>query len=327
MFRNVSRIRVFAGAFVVAIATLFASCGESAKKAQQITLLVDWFPEPTYLGIYYAEAKGFFSEAGISIKIENVQGANRAVAAVAAGQYKISTASGSATVLSFNQYQNVVSLGVLYPKVASAVYGLTSSGIKTAHDLVGRKVGIYPGSINNQEFNSFLKASGVNPSAVEVVAISGSDVALILEHKIDAAVNYRELSPVMLATQLKTKNISDGVWSINFADHVNLGYGMNVISSRDAMANQLDLVKATYGAIAKGYREGCLNKDDAVASFIKRFPEVAVEYVSQSWNAVCAQLGNPIGVQSAEGWAATITATEGFGLIAAGKVKPSAVLP
>lgn len=321
------RTGVLAALAAVVMVALVASCGDGKKKADSLTVLIDWFPEPTYLGVYYAEAKGYFADAGISVKIENVQGANRAVAAVATGQYKISTASGSATVLSFNQYQNVVSLGVLYPEVASAVYGLTSSGIKSASDLVGRKVGIYPGSINNQEFSSFLKSSGVDPSKVEVVAISGSDVALLLEKKIDAAVNYRELSPVMLATQIKKQNLSDGVWSINFADHAKLGYGMNVISSRETLTAQSALVNGAYGAILKGYREGCKNKSDALAVFAKRFPEVSTEYARSSWEVVCREIGNPIGQQSTEGWSQTILATEGFGLIPAGKVVPSKILP
>lgn len=204
---------------------MLVACGQDEKESRNVTMLIDWFPEPTYLGIYYAQAKGYFSKRGIDLQIENVQGANRAVAAVATGRYPISTASGSATVLSVNQYNSVVSLGVLYPEVASAVYGLKSSGIAAPTDLSGRRVGIYPGSINNQEFASFLKAVGVNVDTVEIVAISGSDVALLLEGKIDAAVNYRELSPIMLETQVRAQGIKDTVWSMNFSDHAKLGYG------------------------------------------------------------------------------------------------------
>lgn len=312
---------------VALILGMLVACSQDEKESRKVTMLIDWFPEPTYLGIYYAQAKGYFSKRGIDLQIENVQGANRAVAAVATNQYPISTASGSATVLSFNQYDSVVSLGVLYPNVASAVYGLKSSGIAAPADLSGRRVGIYPGSINNQEFASFLNAVGVNVKTVEIVAISGSDVALLLEGKIDAAVNYRELSPIMLDTQVQAQGIEDAVWTMNFSDYADLGYGLNVISNRSFVESNSEIADRLFEAIVEGYETGCMNVDDAVAAFANKFPEMNRDYTENSWKTVCSQLGNPVGGQSQKGWHRTISATSEFGLIPLDKVRPDIILP
>lgn len=293
---------------------------------QQAAILIDWLPEPTYLGVYYADDLGLYRNAGLDVRIENVQGANRAIAALSAGGFDISMASGAATALSYNEHQNILSVGVIYPRVATAVYGLSTAGIRSPADLAGKRVGVYPGSINNQEFAAFLQRNGVDPARVEIVALSGSDVALLLEGRIDAAVNYAELSPEQLRVQLAQLGRSEEVWSIRLAESTDLGYGLNIVTTRERVTGRSDVITRLSAAIYEGYRNGCANPAEAVSAFVRRFPEMSRPYVERSWRVVCSQLSQPLGAQTSEGWRNTIAAVQRFGLLRNRNLSPETIM-
>jgi NitT/TauT family transport system substrate-binding protein len=318
------------GGLLIALAAagyyFFLRPAATSSARQQAAVLIDWLPEPTYLGVYYAADLGLYDQAGLDVRIENVQGANRAVAALGSGGFDISTASGAATALSYNERQDILSVGVIYPKVATAVYGLSTSPVRTPADLAGKRVGIYPGSINNQEFAAFLERNGVDPARVEIVALSGSDVALLLEGRIDAAVNYAELSPEQLRTQLARLGRREQVWSIRLADSVDLGYGLNIVTTRAKASSRPEVIQRLSSAIYEGYRQGCARPAEAVAAFVRRFPEMNPSYVSQSWRVVCAQLAQPLGAQAVEGWRNTIAAVRRFGLLRNNGPSPEAIM-
>lgn len=296
-------------------AAMLSACGANDEEAE-IRILIDWFPEPTYLGIYYAADEGFFAAEGIHVEFENVQGANRAVSALATSDsYLLSTASGAATVLSYNQFDNLYSLGVLYEDSATAVYGIGEAQITSPSDLRGKRVGIYPGSINNQEFALFLDEMGISTDEVEVVAMTGSDVALLLEGRVDAAVNYQELSPNILQVQLNALGRSEGHWEMRLSDYAELGYGLNIIGRLPATTEERTLQQSAYRAIVEGYRSGCENPQAAVDAFLERFDQFDREYVAASWTDVCSQLTDPLGEQSAAGWGRTIGVVNSLDLL------------
>jgi len=295
--------------FYMPLGLIFSACSPSSEGVD--TFLIDWFPEPTYLGIYFAEEIGALDRAGIRIEFENVQGANRALTALATNEkYIASTASGAATVLSYNQYDNLYSLGVLYEQSATSVYGIGELESDRPQLLSGKKVGIYPGSINNQEFELFAKSVGLELSSIEVVSMSGSDIALLLENKIDAAVNYTELSPNQL--MLET---DESTWEIKLSAFAELGYGLNIVARRPESAEQMEKHNALANAIYEGYEVGCRDQERAVDFFLSKFDQFSEQYVKSSWADVCKQLIDPIGFQDKQGWETTIIAVKQFGLL------------
>ena len=204
-----NKLRLLAGA-LAALCTLASCTRESAnsqgtvpQKLVPFQFLLDWQPEPTYLGVYYAREKGYFRELGLDVEIVPSWGANQAVAAVAAGKYQISTASGGATVLGYNNGAKIVSLAVIYPHVPSVVYGLASKHIQDPQDLIGKRIGVYPGSITTNEFDAFLAANHIEKSKIDIISLSGGDIPLLLSDKLDAVLHYYEMSPVVVETDPK----------------------------------------------------------------------------------------------------------------------------
>ncbi len=337
----ISTIRIlFSIALIAVLSCLQSGCEQKEVKPAQtptaaktpdalkpLDVLIDWQAEPTYLGVYYAKSLGLFKDLGLDVTVVQGRGANQAAAAVAAGTYKIATASGGATVLGRNDGKELVSLGVIYPRVSTVVYGLAESGIKDPKDLVGKKIGIYPGSITKNEFDAFVKLTNITVDPEDVVSLSGADIPLLKAGKVDAVLHYSEMSPVLVGLDPEVVPV-DGkrAFELHLAEYGVSCYGLNVITSRATYQADGELVTKVAAAIFEGYRRGCEDPDKAVAAFKTDFPQLDAEYIRQSWAKVCKTIGGNYGTQTKEGWQATIDMYKTLGLLKAG-VKPEELMP
>jgi NitT/TauT family transport system substrate-binding protein len=283
---------------------------------QKMEFLLDWQPEPTYLGVYYARATGEFRKLGIDMTIVPSWGANQAVSAVSAGRYPIATASGGATVLAYNNGAEIVSLGVLYPRVPTVVYGLASRSVSAPKDLEGKRIGIYPGSITSNEFDAFVRANGIDRNSLRIVSLSGADIPLLLANQVDAVLHYTEMSPVLVNQNPEVPEV-DGrrTFELMLKDHGVGGYGLNIVTSRPAFQRDSTRLRQIAAATVNGYRSGCQNPEAAVAAFVREFPDKEPAYVRESWRRVCQLVGTNIGTQDVRGWQETIDLYRQLGLL------------
>jgi ABC-type nitrate/sulfonate/bicarbonate transport system substrate-binding protein len=315
---------------VVGISLLLSGCKGPPSNGPQLTkfeFLIDWQAEPTYLGVYHAKELGLFRDLGLDVTIIQSMGANQAVSSVAAGRYKIATASGGATVLAYNQGAQMVSLGVIYPKVSSVVYGLARSNIRTPQDLLGKRIGIYPGSITKNEFDAFVKAQNLDQSKIQIVSLSGADIPLLLADQVDGVLHYSEMSPVAVELNQQVQPVGGKrTYEIMLADYGVTGYGLNVVTSRDTLNSDGDLVRKLAGAVFEGYRVGCAEPEKAVAAFVREFPEKDPAYVRESWSRVCRIVGPTPGQQTEQGWRDTIGVFNSLGLLTQ-PLEPQRVMP
>jgi ABC-type nitrate/sulfonate/bicarbonate transport system substrate-binding protein len=319
----------FLGCLLVSFLT--AGCGrgkeQAANRLEKIDFLIDWQANATHLGVYYARDLGLFRKLGLDVSIVQSWGANQAVSAVAAGRYKIATASGGATVLAYNNGAQIVSLGVLFPRIPTVIYGLAKSGIQHPKDLIGKTIGIYPGSVTKNEFESFVKIQKLDPAKFRIVSLSGPDIPLLLAGKVDAVLNYSQGSPVELSMNPHVTAVhGDKIFEIPLADYGVNSYGTDVVTSRQALQQEPDKIRKIADAVFEGYRAGCEQPVQAVDSFLKQFPDKDPASVKEGWRRVCALVGPNPGQQDAEGWKKTIELYRSVGLLTH-NVEPRDILP
>jgi NitT/TauT family transport system substrate-binding protein len=323
------RLFVFLSCLLASFLT--GGCGPGKEQApnrlEKFDFLIDWHADATHLGVYYAKDLGLFQKLGLDVSIIETLGANQAVSAVAAGRYKIATASGGATVLAYNNDARIASLGVLYPHIPTVVFGLAKSGIHQPKDLIGKTIGIYPGSINNNEFEAFVKLEKLDPKKLKIVSITGSSIPLLLTGKVDAVLGYTETAPVTLSTNPQVTAVHGSkIFELHLTDYGVSGYGLNVVTSRQALQLEPDKLRKIADAVFEGYRVGCAQQEQAVDLFLKRFPDKDPASVKEGWRRVCAMVGPHPGQQSEEGWKETIEFYRSLGLLTH-NVEPKDILP
>ncbi len=104
------------------------------------------------------------------------------------------------------------------------------------------------------------------------------------------------------------------------------GYGLNVVTSRQALQQEPDKLRKIADAVFEGYRVGCAQQEQAVDSFLKQFPNQDPASTKEGWRRVCAMVDPHPGQQSEEGWKETIEFYRSLGLLKH-NVEPKDILP
>ncbi len=172
-----------------------------------------------------------------------------------------------------------------------------------------------------------MKLQKLDPKKLKIVSLSGPDIPLLLAGKVDAVLNYSETSPVTLSANPQVTAVhGDKVFELHLADYGVSGYGLNVMTSRQALQREPDSIRKIADAVFQGYRIGCAQQEQAVDSFLKNFPDKNSASVKEGWRRVCAMVGLNPGQQSEEGWKETIMLYRSLGLLTH-NVEPRDVLP
>lgn len=287
--------------------------GASAQTLQKVNVLLDWKPLPTYAGFFFAKELGAFERRGLDVTFGEVQGATPAAAAVAdGGKYWIGTSSGMATALGRGKGLPIKSLGVFYRKTPSAIFTRTEDRIAHPRDLYGKKLGVVPGSITNEEIKALFAANKLDLDKVGLVPVEWDPFAL-LEHKVDALVDYEEMTPAELFAEGRR------ILVLRLADFGVRTYSLNLIVNDQAWASpeKKAIARKVLEAAIEGYTLVSDRPSDAAGRFANLFPRLAPNYVNRSMATVAQQLGHPpIGAQTRQGWQETIDLLSSLKLLA-----------
>jgi ABC-type nitrate/sulfonate/bicarbonate transport system substrate-binding protein len=195
---------------------------------------------------------------------------------------------------------------------------LASTNISHPKDLEGKSVGIYPGSITKNEFDAFVKENKLDIKKMNIVSLNGADIPVLIAHRVDAVLQYGEMSPIEMKVDPSVKPARPGqpkLFELRLAEYGVGGYGLNIVTSRQSFTQDGKLLQQVADAAVDGYRTGCADKESAVKAFLSDFPQKNPDYVRESWNRVCEMVGNNFGTQSVQGWQQTIDLYRSLGLL------------
>lgn len=305
------------GMFRRSVAALFLVLGLAAPAAAQpltkLELLLDWKALPTYAGFFIAKDLGAFERRGIDVTFTEIQGALPAAQAIAQGtKHWIGTSSGTATAIGRSNGLAVKSLAVYYRKTPSAIYTRAEDRIAHPRDLFGKRLGLVPGSITQDEFRALLALNRMDASRIERVTVDWDPWAL-LEKKVDAMIDYEEMTPAELLSEGRR------ILVMRLSDFGVRPYSLNLIVNDAAWASpdKRAIARKVVEAAQEGYSLVNERPADAAAHFSRLFPRLAPRYVDRSMVSVASQLSPaPVGVQTRQGWQDTIDLLSSLKLLA-----------
>jgi putative hydroxymethylpyrimidine transport system substrate-binding protein len=140
-----TRLRIPAIALaVLALALLLAACGEKSEEVsgerQGFSLTLDFYPNPDHAGIYMAQKRGYFEEAGLDVSIAAPSDPAAPVKQVAAGSTDLAITYEPEVALARDQGLDVVAVGALVNRPLTSLIWLKESGIRGVGDLKGKTV-------------------------------------------------------------------------------------------------------------------------------------------------------------------------------------------
>lgn len=298
-----------------------AGAAPAAGQAQQpsvpsqgahVDLLIDWKPGPTYAGFYIARESGGFRQRGLDVRIVEGHGANISAQMIGAGkEYWIGSSSAAATAIGRSQELPIRSLAVYYRRPPTVLYSRTEDRIDAPRDLIGKRVGLVLGSTTVDEYRAMLAANRIDRNRIREVEVDWSPNAL-LDHKVDALLDYEELAPAELQAQGKRISV------MKLADYGLRTYSLNLVVNETAWLTQArqQIARHIAEAVQEGYQFVRDKPAQAAAIFGKLFPDYSPRYLELAMQIVARQLAPPIGSQTRLGWEDTLKILSGQRMLA-----------
>ena len=251
----------------IAVAALTASAWSiaAAPALTPLKFQLDWRFEGPAAFFVHPGAKGYYKERGLDVTVEAASGAG-AIQRVASGTHDLGFAD-LAALMEFHANNpdapiKPVAMMVIYNTTPASVMALKKSGIKTAADLTGKKLGAPVFDAGRRTFPIFAQANNVgevqwttmDPPLRETMLVRGD---------LDAVTGYTFTSLLNLeARGVKREDIV----VLPYATHGVKLYGNVIIASPKLIAEKPEALKAFLEAFAKGAKEAIAQPAAAIAS-------------------------------------------------------------
>ncbi len=182
--------RVFRVGFLSALAAIILAWKSNGANAEMITV-THWGGQ--FYGVPYAVAmeKGFFRKNGADVTgILTAAGGGTAVRNTLAGGIPFGEVSLAAAVQAINAGQKLIIIGAGAWSVADQMWLVKKdSALHSIKDLIGKQIAFTaPGSVSNMLILMALKANGITPQQVKLVAAGdlGSNISAVGSGAVDA---------------------------------------------------------------------------------------------------------------------------------------------
>jgi putative hydroxymethylpyrimidine transport system substrate-binding protein len=184
---------------------LAAACGGSSSQSgttphRDVTLVLDWVPNPDHVGIYSAMDRGFFASNGLTVTPRPPSGVSDALTLVAAGRADVGISYEPELFFAQERHAPVAAVATVVPTALASIIAAGSSGIQTPADLRGKTIGV-DGTQSTAAFvDKVLSSAGLGSGDVHIVDVKFNQVPALLSHRVDAVAGvFQNIEGVLFA--------------------------------------------------------------------------------------------------------------------------------
>lgn len=266
----------------LSIFMMISGCGSAADsgpshQVQNVTVLLDWFPNTNHTGLYVAKDKGFYEKAGLKVKI--VQPAEGGTAQlVAAGKGDFGISYQEEVTVARSQDVPVLALAAVIQHNTSGFASPVSKNIKSPRDFEGKTYGGWGSPSEEAMLKVLMQKYGADFSKVKLVNIGSADFFTSMEKSADFAWIFQGWTGI----EAQQRNMD-----LNFIPLRDEGpafdfYTPVIIASEKTIQKNPELAKEFMQATSQGYEYAMAHPAEAADILVKNVPELDKEMVLKS---------------------------------------------
>jgi putative hydroxymethylpyrimidine transport system substrate-binding protein len=261
---------------LVLLATLaLAACGEkkesvtpSTSRLQNLSLMLDWFPNADHVGIYQALAEGDFKHAGLNVQIRTPSDPALPLKLVAAGKVDAAISYEPELLLARNKGLPLVSVAAVVQQPLTSIVSIGSKHITSPANLRGKTVGDAGIAYQHAYLTTILAHAGIPAGSVKEINVGDNLVPAMLSGRVDATLGaYWNVEAIQLARMHKHPNVirMNQVGVPNYNELV-------VVVRASEINERIDLVRRFVQALARGYQGVRRDPQAAVQNLVRANP-------------------------------------------------------
>ncbi len=163
----------------IALLAALAGCGSSSTSkgsgSNKFRVVLDWTPNTNHTGLYVAQAKGWYRDAGLGVTITQPGQDSTSIQQLAAGKADVVVSTQEEVIAARAQGIPVVSVAAILQHNTSSLVALKKSGINGIGDLAGHTYGGYGGPLEESLVKKLTACGGGDPSTVKIVQAGDAD--------------------------------------------------------------------------------------------------------------------------------------------------------
>lgn len=265
------------------------ACGtpDEPQTSESITLVLDWTPNTNHTGIYVAQAKGYFAEAGLTVEVVQPP-EDGAVTLVASGkaQFGVSFQDSLAPAFAGSNPMPVTAVAAVIQHNTSGIISRAGEGMDTPRGLEGRKYATWDLDVEKATIRDVMEADGGDFSKVELIPSTVTDeVSALQSGSVDAIWIFYGWAGVAC----EVAGLETDYFDFADIDPVFDYYTPVIIGCNAFLEEHPDTAKAFLEALAKGYTFAVENPNEAADILMEAAPELKVNpelvYASQEYLA------------------------------------------
>ena len=265
MNKNLKKViaPVAAAAMVFAVPTgVYAEDGAQEK----ITFCLDWTPNTNHTGLYVAQAKGYYEEAGLDVEIVQPP-ENGAALMCAAGQaqFAIEAQDTMAASLALDEPLGITAVAGIIQHNTSGILSRKGDGIDKPAGLTGKTYSTWDSPIELAMLESVVNGDGGDFSQVTLIPNDITDEpAALAANQTDAIWVFQGWGGI----NADVEGVDCDYFAFSDINPVFDYYTPVIIANNDYLAENPDHAKAFMEATAKGYEFAAENPDEAAQILI-----------------------------------------------------------
>lgn len=284
--------RVLAMLLAVAAVCSLTACGNSERKKDQgekeltkITFVLDWTPNTNHTGLYVAEEKGYFEDAGLDVEIvQPPEDGASALVASGKAQFGIDFQDSIAPAFASDSPLPVTAVATLIQHNTSGIISRKGEGMDRPKGMEGKTYATWDMEVEKAMIKNVVEADGGNYSKINMIPSNVTDEVTALKSKqVDAIWVYYAWGGI--ATEVK--DLSTDYFAFKDINPVFDYYTPVIVANNDFLKEEPDTAKAFLSAVKKGYEDAIADPKEAADILCKAAPELDEKLVlaSQEWLA------------------------------------------
>lgn len=265
-------------ALLLSIALVFSitGCGNTADKdiaeAENITIVLDWTPNTNHTGIFVAQEKGYFEEAGLNVEVVQPpeDGAETLVASGKA-QFGVSFQDSLAPAFAGDSKLPVTAVAAVIQHNTSGIISRAGEGMDTPKGLEGKKYATWDLDVEKATIRDVMKADGGNFDLVELIPSTITDeVSALQSHSVDAIWIFYGWA----GAACEVAGLDTDYFAFADIDPVFDYYTPVIIGNNAWLDENPETAKKVLAALSKGYGYAIEHPEEAADILMNAAPEL-----------------------------------------------------
>ena len=264
-----NRIAAPLAAVCTALATMLAVPAH-AQAPEKFTFALNWFAVGDHAAYWVALEKGYYTQRGLDVTLENSKGSGDSIAKVDTGRADAGLADAVPIISAVSRGAKVKMVGMVFDKTPMTIFSHADKPLLKPKDLEGKSIGAPAGDSQRLAFPVFAKINNIDASKVTWVNIEPTaKYVSVAEKRMDGIADYTTGQPFLDKATGPGKSAR-----LAWADYGFDLYSMSIMASEKTMTEKPKQLKAFLEASYMGWRDVMANPKEAMAIFKKRVPEI-----------------------------------------------------